>query len=361
MKSIRSRNESIVIMLGVITLFTCMGCGPTNEEIMAREQAQLERQRQAEAARLKVAEDRRRAEEAKRLAEEARRQAEAARLAKIRATEAAGDEAAKAGDVTIALARYLEVMDLSSDNLDEDQRLREKIIRLVISAKKNPPVPEEARRYAVRAQTLVKTKRSAGYAQAVIELTSTMRLAPWWADGYYNLGLMQQGAEDFSGAIRSLKLCLLADTNAANAPAIRNKIYELEVLTEEAGQIKAMAGKWKNPKSGVVHDVTIEGKNFKAVSNTGYIIRGVMEGNTITGTITHPAWKAWTNCYCMTPEYTAPLSSGKISPDRRSITFNYIANTYTSSYWSEGGGHFQGECRSVTLSGTVPDEMTMTR
>lgn len=361
MKSIRSRNVSIVIVLGVITLFTCMGCGPTNEEIMAREQAKLEQQRQAEEARRIAEEQRRQAEEAKRRAEEAKRQAEAARLAKIRVTESAGDGAAKAGDVNTALARYQEVMNLSGDNLDEDQRLREKIIRLVVSSKIKPPIPEEARRYAVRSQALVKTKRSAGYAQAVAELTNAIRLAPWWADGYYNLGLMQQGAEDFAGAIRSLKLCLLADANAANAAAIRNKIYELEVLQEESGRIQAMAGKWKNPKSGIVYDVTIDGKNFKAVSNTGSIIRGVMEGNTITGTITVPAWKSWTNCYCMTPEYTVPLSSGKISPDRRSMTFTYIANSYNSSYWSEGGGHFQGECRSVTLAGTAPDEITMTR
>jgi len=359
-KSIRGRNISIVILLGIITLFACMGCGPTNEEIMAREQAKIERQREAEELRRRAEEERRQAEEARKQADEARRQSEEARLAKIRATETAGDEAAKAGAVNTALARYKEVMNLSGDNKDEDQRLREKIIRLVVSLKIQPPIPEEVRRYAVRAQTLIKTKQSAGYAQAVTELTNAMRVAPWWADGYYNLGLMQQGAEDFAGAIRSLKLCLLADTNAANTGAIRSKIYELEILNEEAGKIQAMAGKWKNLKSGRIYDVSMNGKNFKAIGNQGIIIRGVLDGNTIEGTITFPSEKAWDVCYCRTPEYTVPLSA-KVGPDGKSITFNYMSNNYTSSYWNSGGGHYQGECISVTLQGTSPDEFTITR
>jgi hypothetical protein len=137
-------------------------------------------------------------------------------------------------------------------------------------------------------------------------------------------------------------------------------MYELEILKEEAGKIQAMAGKWKNPKSCRIYDVSINGKNFKGVSGGGLIVRGIMDGNTIEGTITIPSAKGWDNCYCMTPEYTVPVS-GKIGLDGKTITFSYMYNNYNSSYWSEGGGHFQGECISVTLQGASPDEFSITR
>ncbi len=365
MRNIHFRNISIFIMLGIIALFACSGCGPSQEQIRAMELRREQARVQTE-ARLKAEEEnRRQAVEAKRQAEEAKRQAEQARLAKIRSVEMAGDEAAQAGDADTALSHYKEVLNLSNDNNNEDQRLREKIISFVVSSKRQPSIPEEARRYAIRAQTLVKAKQSAGYAPAVTELTKAMLLAPWWADGYYNLGLMQEGAGDFAGAIRSLKLCLMADTNAANSGAIQNKIYELEVLKEEADKTRAMAGKWKNPKSGKIYDVSLNGKNFQAIGQQGLIIRGVMDGNTIEGTITIPSDKGWENSDCKIPEYTVPLSA-QIGLDGKSVTFHYMDNRYTSSYWNIGQGvnrtgHYQGECISVTLQGSSPDEFTITR
>lgn len=351
MKRLFVRNSFIVVILTMVLVsFSCPGCGPTAEEIRAQEQARLEMEARA------------------RQEAEARRQAEQARLAKIHAVETAGDNAAQAGDVDTALARYKEVLNLSHDNKDEDLRLREKIIRFVVSLKRQPPIPEEARRYAVRAQTLVKTQQSAGFAPAAAELANAMLLVPWWADGYYNLGLMQEGAGDFAGAIQSLKLYLLADTHAANAEAIRNKIYELEVLKENADKTQAMTGRWTNPKSGRTYDVSMNGNNFQAIGSSGFVLRGIKNNNTIEGTITVPSMALWEN-KCRTPEYTVPLS-GQISLDGKSITFHYLSNNYTSTHWNITGqgifganrtGHNQGDCISVTLQGTAPDDITIAR
>jgi hypothetical protein len=355
----------VLLLLAVMALFAYTGCGPTQAEIMAMEQQKEQARLQIEARRRADEESRRQAEMARRQAEEAARQAEQARLAKIRAVEIAGDKAAQAGDPDAALTNYTDVLNLSQDRKDEDQRLREKIIKLVTSSKITPVIPEAARRHAVRAQALVKAKQSAGFAQAVTELSSAMLLAPWWADGYYNLGLMQEGAEDFAGAIRSLRLSLLADPNSRDSGAIQNKIYQLEIFQEEADKVRAMAGNWKNPKSGVQYTVTMNGKSFQAINTNGYIIRGVKEGNGIEGTITIPSMKAWDTCDCRTPEYTVP-TTGKIGPDGKSITFNYMLNNYTSQYWTIGpgvnrSGHHQGECISVSLSGSSPDEITIAR
>jgi hypothetical protein len=349
MKSVRICNILIVIILGIIALFACTGCGPTQEEIKAREEARLERQ----------AHERQEAE--------VRRQAEEARLAKIRAIETAGDKAAQAGDVDTALLNYKEVLKLFQDNIDEDQRLREKIINFVISLKIQPPITEEARRYAVRAQALLKAKQNAGFVQAADELKSALLLVPWWADGYYNLGLMQEGAADFSASIRSLKLYLLAEPHSNNATAVQNKIYELEVLKEEADKVRAMEGQWTNPSSGVVYTVSMNGNNFQAVNKNGWILRGIKNNNTIEGTITVPPMALWQN-NCMSPEYTVPLS-GNISVNGKSITFHYMENIYTSSHWNvsvgllavNNTGHNQGDCISVTLQGTTPSDITITR
>lgn len=365
MKNVRICNISIVIILGIIALFACTGCGPTQAEIMAMEQQKEQSRLQREAHLRAQEESQRQAKEAARQAKEAARQAEQARLAKIRAVEMAGDKAAQAGDPDAALVNYTEVLNLSQDRKDEDQRLREKIIRLVTSSKITPVIPEEARRHAVRAQALIKAKQSAGFAQAVTELSSAMLLAPWWADGYYNLGLMREGAEDFTGAIRSLRLSLLAEPHSRDSGAIQNKIYQLEIFQEEADKVRAMAGNWKNPKSGVLYTVTMNGKNFQAINTNGMGIRGVKDGNSIEGTVTIPSKKGWNNSDCRTPAYTVPIT-GKIGPDGNSITFNYMDNNYTATAWIIGPGvnrtgHYQGECISVTLSGSSPDEFTIAR
>ncbi len=345
----------IVVLFCTAAAISFTGCGPSQEEIMAREKARLERE----------AYERQQAE-LRRQTEEKRRQEEERRIAKLRAMEAAGDQAAKTSSVDEALANYMETLKLGRDNAQDDQRLREKIIKLVVASKAQPPIPEEARRHAVRAQALLKAKQNAGFEQAVTELTDATFLAPWWADAYYNLGLMQEGAQDYAGAIRNLKLYLLADSAGANAQVIRNKIYELEVLKEESDKTKAMSGTWKNVQSGKVYTVVMNGSNFKAENQYGLRLIGTKKNNSIEGTITVPAARRWPNNECVSPEYTVPMN-GTISNDGRSITIRYMENNYASMHWNittgllgiNNTGHRQGECISVTLQGSSPDEFTI--
>ncbi|MDE2293050.1 MAG: hypothetical protein KGL53_13295, partial [Elusimicrobia bacterium] len=265
-----------------------------------------------------------------------------------------------------ALASYEEALVGVQGDDDADLRLRRKVIKAVTSAGAQPPVPEEARRHAVRAQVLTRTEKEAGFAPAAAELEQAVLLAPWWGDGYYNLGLMQEGAKDYAGAARSLRLCLLASPDSPNASEVQNKVYELEVLQEEADKVRGLAGAWANPKSGVKYEVTMDGDRLTARSSSGLVIRAVKSGSAFDGTVTAPAVKAWTNNDCWTPEYTVPIS-GKLAPDGRSITFNYMENRYSSSYWHLSGsgtnntGRRQGECVSVTLQGTSPEEFTIAR
>jgi hypothetical protein len=344
-----------IVVLLCITALSLTACGPSQEEIMAMEKARLERE----------AYERQQAE-LRRQAEEKRRQEEERRIAKLRSMESAGDQAVKTGSGDEALANYMGALKLVQGDAQDDQRLREKIINLTVFQKMHPPVPEEARRHAVRAQTLVKAKQSAGFEQAVTELAEATSIAPWWGDAYYNLGLMQEGAQDYAGAIRNLKLYLLADSNGANTQAVRNKIYELEVLKEENDRTKAMSGTWKNVKSGTVYTVVMSGSNFKAENQYGWRLLGTKKNNAIEGTVTVPAMRRWSNNECVSPEYTVPMN-GTISNDGRWITIRYIENNYSSMHWNittgllgiNNTGHRQGECISVTLQGSSPDEFTI--
>ncbi len=92
-----------------------------------------------------------------------------------------------------------------------------------------PAIPEEARRHAVYADTAVREARdNKGYDMAISEFKEVVRLAPWWYDQYYNLGLVYEKRGDFSRAADSLNLYLLAVPNTPDREALKNKIYEFE-------------------------------------------------------------------------------------------------------------------------------------
>jgi tetratricopeptide (TPR) repeat protein len=69
-----------------------------------------------------------------------------------------------------------------------DVELRQKIVKLAATLKPPPAIPEEARRYYVKAVTLQKQAKTAPeVAPAIAAYEQALLLAPWWADAYYNV------------------------------------------------------------------------------------------------------------------------------------------------------------------------------
>lgn len=355
----RAARTGFLLALGSAFLFGA-GCGPSKKELARR--AELER----------LAEEAERARQARAAAEEAERAAaEAARNARLQTLEQAAADAERRQDVEGALSSYKGLVDELSFDPSRAHGIREKALALAARSATPPDVPEEARRRAIRAQALVKARGNAGYAAAVAELEESVRIAPWWADGYYNLGLMQEGAGLQREAIRSLKLSLVGDPGGENGQDVQNKIYELEVLAEEAARLSGLAGAWyiyypKTGKSGEArYDVTMDGPRFEARSSFGSVLRGTVRGAAIEGTITIPSLDGWDVNDCRTPEYTVPMT-GKVREDGRLITFQHMWNNYTSTHWNITGlfnntGRRQGECISVTLEGSSPNEINIAR
>jgi len=115
-----------------------------------------------------------------------------------------------------------------------DKALREKIIKLALTIKPSPTIPEEAERSVIRGTTFFsKAVDNAGYKKAIIEFESASNAAPWLAIAYYNLGVVQEKAGLYPDAIQNFKLYLLASPEAKNSRDVKNKIYALEADVED--------------------------------------------------------------------------------------------------------------------------------
>ena len=125
----------------------------------------------------------------------------------------------------------------------DDAALREKIIKLAATIKPAPAVPEEARKAMIKGAAYQKAAKSpAGYAKAEASLLTATTLAPWWSDAYYNLSVVQESMQDYSGAQASLRLFLLA-APPSEARDGKDRLYALEVNAELAGEKTAEQAK----------------------------------------------------------------------------------------------------------------------
>jgi tetratricopeptide (TPR) repeat protein len=151
--------------------------------------------------------------------------------------------AERSGRLRDAFAYYSSAL-LANPSADEQQEFREHIIALAQNLNPPPAVPEEAERHLIRGRVALKLSQGPeDLGSAISEFQRALRVAPWLAEGYFNLGLLQEKTKDYSGAIRNFKLYLLAAPKAEDVEAIRKKIIELEYL-QERGQTQPAS---KNP------------------------------------------------------------------------------------------------------------------
>jgi tetratricopeptide (TPR) repeat protein len=118
-----------------------------------------------------------------------------------------------------------------------DYALREKIIKHVQAMRPAPAIPEEAKRYMARGKTAFKdAKQAADFNDAAEEFKKALLHAPWLAEGYYNLGIVQNKAGQYGAAMENLKLYVLAAPNAPDVEKVKELIYEIEYRKEKAAK-----------------------------------------------------------------------------------------------------------------------------
>ncbi len=150
---------------------------------------------------------------------------------------ALGRQAEEVGQLRDALRHYVSALQSTPQGSDAELRLREKIIALAQRIQPPPAIPEEAQKFAVRGGTAIReAKNVSDLQEAITELTKALRIAPWWPDAYFNLGVAQERAGQLNEAVRSLKLYLLAAPNAQDARKVQDQIYSIEYRQEKAAK-----------------------------------------------------------------------------------------------------------------------------
>lgn len=110
-----------------------------------------------------------------------------------------------------------------------DSALRERLITMARELKPAPAIPEEAQRHFVQGKTLAEAATdAAGQKLAVESFQEALKIAPWWGDAWYNLGVVQGLAGQFADARASLQTYLLTAPGESERREAQNRIYALE-------------------------------------------------------------------------------------------------------------------------------------
>jgi len=157
-----------------------------------------------------------------------------------------------------------------------DNALREKIIKLVLTMKPAPTVPENAERNMARGTAFAQRAADmTGYKKAIAEFEAAANSAPWLALAYYNLGVVQEQADLYAETIQSLKFYLMAAPDAKNAREVKNKIYALEADAEDLKASK------NTPAPPPVMPEPVPGKNLAVAGKPSLTIDPEKELNII--------------------------------------------------------------------------------
>ena len=158
------------------------------------------------------------------------------------------------------------------------------------------------------------------FAEAAKEFSKVVRIAPWWADGYYNLAVAQEKAGQLNEAIRSLKLYLLAASASPDAEKIKRQIYALEYRQEKA----AKEASTKRQEQEARARAKAEGKAgapslagyWRDVVGSRYLFK--VDGNSFTVTRVMGCWRPpsqdWGACPDLRPDNT-PFLFGTVNND----------------------------------------------
>lgn len=258
----------------------------------------------------------------------------------LRKETAAGDLAVQQGNPAEAMAVYVAALDRVSDaGIPAEQDLRVKIVRLAASAPRPPELPEKAREHVVRASYLLKKGQDVSLVEK--EMAAALRLAPWWAEGYYKMAEIQAEQNKFDAAERNLRVFVAGAPNDPRARAAQDRIVEIGMAKEVEDRFLGMQGRWVDT-AGTGYSVTVRGDKILARSDGGLEFslarkNGILEGS-VEGK-SHPGEHG-----CTIPGQMHPVN-GKLSPDAGSMTLEYLWSRYkTNFHWVNMAGVPSGKC-----------------
>lgn len=106
-------------------------------------------------------------------------------------------------------------------------------------------IPSEAQRHMIRGRAAIEMAKSPEeYRFAIEEFEKAVKLAPHWAEAYYNLGMVQAELGELPQAIANLKRYLELAPNAPDAAKVREEVIRLEYRLEREQRLTQLAGDW---------------------------------------------------------------------------------------------------------------------
>lgn len=265
--------------------------------------------------------------------ESAGKRAEVATLIKewtdqlVRKEMIAANRAAQEGRSTEALTLYAAILSKVTDSggITGDD-LRMKIVQYAASLPQPPDLPEKAREHLVRSSYLLKKGQDIGLVEN--EITAALHYAPWWAEGYYNLGQLQAEQGKYEAAERNLKLFIDAVPADPRAQIAQDKIYETRMAREEDEKLRGMQGRWVDG-SRRGYNTVIKGDKILISSDGGLTFTLTQKNGALDGSVEGRASAGAHGCTI--PAQMHPVT-GRISPDARGITLEYLWSKYKTSY-----------------------------
>jgi tetratricopeptide (TPR) repeat protein len=198
-----------------------------------------------------------------------------------------------------------------------DSALREQIIRLAVTIKPAPVIPEEARRSFVRGNTAFgEAKSQDDYARAVQRYEEALVIAPWCGGAYYNLAKAQEMRQEYSRAIQSMKLFVLTGPSADDVRKAQNYSYALEDKQEKL--VKEMSPQ----------EATARAEEQKKLDYpTGYVSRGGLAWMPVSFKL---SWSD-ANAFC---SYTAINGqTGWRLPTKDELSALYASGAMNGQWW----------------------------
>lgn len=258
------------------------------------------------------------------------------------------------------------------DNLEQGADAREVQAKaLALSRKSRPALTEEFERRLARGRAAMKLAKSqADYRKAVAEFKAALAEAPWRAEAYFNLGVAFEKAGRYASAQRSFEGYLAASPGAADAKKVKEKIYELEYLRDNAAPEGASAapepvrfdpaslqGTWRDKENGLEYRVSVTGSEFLAqCARCEIAFKGILSDRSIDGIAVVGSWE---NQGCVIPEDSRPLQ-GTIGADGRTISLLYKQANWTADV-RPAGLLVSADCRNPRIVGMSSKILTLVR
>ena len=96
-------------------------------------------------------------------------------------------------------------------------------------------ISRDVRKHMLRGEAAMEeAKDTTDYQDAVNEFKKAIKYAPNWGDAWYNLGVAQESAGDYTGAITSFNKYLNLNPQASDRSTIEDRIIKLEYRQEKA-------------------------------------------------------------------------------------------------------------------------------